>query len=122
MWSRLRTLPDAAGPAMTRGDLIPADLLLDGDRLCGLLDGGGFRPADPSLDLVAAWHLLDVDARTVLRDGLRCSDLEWRRGAAWAFQQAMGLVWYYARSNPTMSMLGRSTLRRLLDDEEISAP
>ncbi len=122
MWSRLRALPDAPGLAMTHGDLIPANLLLDEARLCGLLDGGGFGPADPSLDLVVAWHLLDADARAVMRDGLRCGELEWRRGAAWAFQQSMGLVWYYTRSNPAMSMLGRSTLRRLLDDEEISAP
>ena len=48
-----------------------------------------------------------------LRDDLRCDDLEWERGKAWAFQQAMGLVWYYAESNPVMSLLGRRTLRRL---------
>ncbi|WFR84638.1 hypothetical protein [Arthrobacter sp. Y-9] len=39
---------------------------------------------------------------------------EWERGAGWAFQQAMGLVWYYRESNPDMSELGRSTLDRLL--------
>jgi hypothetical protein len=32
---------------------------------------------------------------------------------AWAFQQAMGLVWYYARSNPAMSRFGQRTLLRL---------
>jgi hypothetical protein len=30
----------------------------------------------------------------------------------------MGLVWYYAGSNPTMSALGRRTLGRILDDEQ----
>lgn len=43
-------------------------------------------------------------------------EVEWRRGAAWAFQQAMGLVWYYRHSNPPMAALGSSTLKRLLDD------
>jgi hypothetical protein len=33
---------------------------------------------------------------------------------AWAFQQAMGLVWYYAASNPAVSRLGRRTLDRIL--------
>jgi len=28
----------------------------------------------------------------------------------------MGLVWYYRTSNPAMSALGRSTLRRIIDD------
>jgi hypothetical protein len=51
------------------------------------------------LDLVAAWHLLEDGPRQVLREDLRCDDLEWERGKAWAFEQAMGLVWYYAQSN-----------------------
>ena len=28
---------------------------------------------------------------------------------AWAFEQAMGLIWYYAYSNPTMSRMGQRT-------------
>jgi hypothetical protein len=49
----------------------------------------------------------------VLRDRLGADDLEWERGRAWALEQAMGLVWYYADSNPTMSALGRRTLQRI---------
>jgi hypothetical protein len=49
----------------------------------------------------------------VLRGDLRCGDLEWERGKAWAFQQAMGTVWYYAESNPAMSQMGRRTLQRI---------
>jgi aminoglycoside phosphotransferase (APT) family kinase protein len=120
LWSVFRSLP-AAGPAvMTHGDLIPGNLLVGGNRLVGVLDGGGFAPADPSLDLVAAWHMLDSERRTLLRRELGCSDLEWRRGAAWAFQQAMGLPWYYRETVPGMSALGRSTLARILNDREIS--
>jgi hypothetical protein len=46
-----------------------------------------------------------------------CDDLEWERGKAWAFEQAMGLVWYYVRSNTVMSRTGRRTIERLLDDD-----
>jgi hypothetical protein len=46
-----------------------------------------------------------------------CGDLEWARGRAWAFEQAMGLVWYYADSNPVLAAIGRRTLDRLLADE-----
>ena len=50
----------------------------------------------------------------MLRDQLGSDDPEWARGKAWAFEQAMGLVWYYAETNPLMSALGRRTLERLL--------
>ncbi|PST27362.1 aminoglycoside phosphotransferase [Mesorhizobium plurifarium] len=119
LWARLRELPRPGFLVMSHRDLIPPNLLVRGEHLVGVLDGGGFGPADPALDLVAAWHLLDHEERKTVRSHLESSEIEWRRGAAWAFQQAMGLVWYYERTNPGMSALGRSTLQRLLDDPDI---
>lgn len=122
LWSRLRALPPGPGDLMSHRDLIPANLLFRDDRLAGVLDTGSFGPADPALDLVAAWHLFDAPCRALIRAHLAASDREWQRGAAWAFVQAMGLVWYYRTTNPTMAALGRSTLARLLADEEIAGP
>jgi aminoglycoside phosphotransferase (APT) family kinase protein len=117
LWRRLRELPRTAADVMNHGDLIPGNVLVSGGRLAGILDVGGLAPADPALDLVGAWHLLEAGPRRLLRDHLGCDDLEWERGKAWAFAQAMGLVWYYVETNPSMSRLGRRTLDRLLDDE-----
>ncbi|WP_334270893.1 aminoglycoside phosphotransferase family protein [Saccharopolyspora indica] len=116
-WQTMRELPrGSTGDVMAHSDLIPGNLLVSGRRLTGVIDIGGLGPADPALDLVAAWHLLDAEPRQVFRAELGCSPLEWERGRAWAFQQAMGLVWYYAESNPGMSLLGRRTLDRVLAD------
>ncbi|GAB3806326.1 aminoglycoside phosphotransferase family protein [Humibacter antri] len=130
-WAVLRDLPRRSPAVMSHTDLIPANLLVRGGRLTGVLDVGGFQAADPALDLVVAWHLLEEPARSELRAALQAdirddaSDetdddetdneaLEWARGAAWSFEQAMGLVWYYCESNPVMSELGASTLRRIM--------
>ncbi|MDN5600808.1 MAG: phosphotransferase [Brachybacterium sp.] len=115
-WERWRTLERRDPDVMSHRDLIPANLLTSGGRLVGVLDAGGYSPADPALDLVGAWHLLDAERRDRLRARLGCADLEWERGAAWAFVQAIGLVWYYEDSNPTMAQLGRSTCQRLPED------
>ncbi|WP_159766177.1 aminoglycoside phosphotransferase family protein [Streptomyces sp. HM190] len=117
-WSRFRELPRSDADVMSHGDLIPGNVLVAGDRLAGVLDTGGFGPADPALDLVSAWHLLRRGPRDVLRRTLSCDDLQWERGKAWAFHQAMGLVWYYVDSNPAMSELGRRTLDRVLESLE----
>jgi aminoglycoside phosphotransferase (APT) family kinase protein len=118
VWAELRALPRSpGGDEMTHGDLIPGNVLVADGRLVGVIDVGALGPADPALDLVAAWHLLESHPRRTLRDALRCDDLEWARGAAWAFEQAMGVVWYYADSNPPMSRMGRRTLERILADE-----
>ncbi|MGQ3077819.1 MAG: phosphotransferase [Allorhizobium sp.] len=117
MWRRFRELPPSRADAMSHKDLIPTNLLVQDGRLIGVLDTGGFGPADRALDLVAGWHLMNRDARTVFREALEVDDVEWQRGAAWAFQQAIGLVWYYKDTNPVMADLGRSTLSRLVEDE-----
>jgi aminoglycoside phosphotransferase (APT) family kinase protein len=98
---------------MTHGDLIPGNVLVDGGRLAGVLDVGGLGVADRSLDLVAAWHLLETGPRAVFRERLGCGDLEWERGRAWAFEQAMGVGWYYRETNPPMSRMGLRTIARL---------
>ncbi|RGA06514.1 aminoglycoside phosphotransferase family protein [Microbispora triticiradicis] len=116
MWEDLRSLPREAADVMTHSDLIPGNVLVSGGRLAGILDVGGFGPADPALDLVSAWHLLEAGPRQVLRLDLECEDLEWERGKAWAFEQAMGLVWYYLETNPAMSLMGQRTLERISAD------
>lgn len=88
MWSIFRRLPHNGSEVMCHKDLTPANILVQGDKITGLLDGGSFGPADPALDLVAAW----------------------------AFQQAMGLGWYYEKTNPPMSYLGQNTIARLLKE------
>ena len=113
MWAAFRELPREAPDVMSHGDLTPGNVLVAGGHLAGVLDVGDFRAADPALDLISAWNLLADRPRLVLRDALRCTDLDWERGKAWAFQQAMGLVWYYAETNPVMSRLGRVTLDRI---------
>ncbi|HLL64980.1 MAG TPA: aminoglycoside phosphotransferase family protein [Micromonosporaceae bacterium] len=116
-WAAMRQLPRGGYPdTMNHGDLIPGNVLVAGSRLAGVLDVGGLRVADRALDLVSAWHLLEQGPRQALRAQLGCDDLEWERGRAWAFEQAMGLVWYYERSNPAMSDMGRRTLRRIMAD------
>lgn len=118
MWAVMRNLPrSAADDVMSHGDLIPGNVLVANGRLAGILDVGGLGPADPALDLVSAWHLLEAGPRQALREDLGCDDLEWERGKAWAFEQAMGAVWYYVESNPAMSRMGQRTLERILADK-----
>jgi aminoglycoside phosphotransferase (APT) family kinase protein len=46
LWDHFRGLPRTADDVMTHGDLIPANVLVAGGRLGGILDCGGFGPAD----------------------------------------------------------------------------
>jgi aminoglycoside phosphotransferase (APT) family kinase protein len=117
IWAEMRDLPRGEAPdVMHHSDLIPPNILVADERLAAVLDVGGLGPADPALDLVSAWHLLDTERRQLLRDHVGCDDAEWQRGRAWAFQQALGAVWYYVDSSPTMSAGCQRTLERIVTD------
>ena len=127
LWSVMRELPRGPAPDVTsHQDLIPGNVLVSaagtGARLAGVLDVGGLGPADPALDLVAGWHLLAGEPRRAFRAALNCGDQEWARGQAWAFAQAMGLVWYYRDTNRPMAELGRRTLDRIVAASARSGP
>ncbi|MFI9006034.1 aminoglycoside phosphotransferase family protein [Actinosynnema sp. NPDC053489] len=120
LWDGLRDLPRGPEPdVMAHGDLIPGNVLVAAGRLTGVIDVGDLGPADPALDLVGAWHLVDPAVHGAFREELTCDDAQWQRGRTWAFAQAIGLVWYYADSNPSMSGLGRRTLDRLTADHAL---
>jgi aminoglycoside phosphotransferase (APT) family kinase protein len=119
IWATLRELPRTASDVMTHGDIIPGNVIVANGRLVGVIDVGGLGPADPALDLVGAWHLLEAGPRRALREDLASDDLEWARGMAWAFEQAMGVIWYYASSNPTMSRMGQRTLARIVGSADL---
>ncbi|MFT4296290.1 MAG: aminoglycoside phosphotransferase family protein [Micropruina sp.] len=115
LWAELRGLPRRASDVMAHSDLTPGNVLLDAaGRLTGVLDVGGFGPADPALDLMVAWTMLDAGPRQRFRDELDVDELDWQRSRGWALEQAVGLVWYYRESNPAMHRLGVRTLERLL--------
>jgi aminoglycoside phosphotransferase (APT) family kinase protein len=119
LWTAMRLLPRPEdGEVMNHGDLIATNVLVADGRITGVLDVGGLGPADPALDLLSAWNLLEAGPRRTMRQLLASDDVEWARGQAWAFQQAMGLVWYYADSNPTMSEMGRRTLDRIVAEPQ----
>ena len=65
IWASLRELPRTSADVMAHGDLTPGNVLVTAGRLAGVIDVGGLGPADPALDLVAAWHLLEAGPRQV---------------------------------------------------------
>jgi len=82
------------------GDLLAENLLAREDRLAAVLDFGGLSVGDPSVDLIAAWEVLDSGAREVMRTALGVSDAAWQKSMGWALLIALLTFPYYWESMP----------------------
>ncbi len=113
-WAAALAVPAHAGPPVwIHGDLHPANLLVSGGRLAGVIDFVDLCAGDPATDLAVAWMLLERAAdRDRLRRAAGCDDAAWARGEGWALAFAVAILANSA-DHPRMAAIGRATLARL---------
>ena len=99
------------------GDLIPGNILVTRGGLSAVIDWGGAGIGDAALDLTPAWSVLDADARVLFRLATGASDEAWLRGRAFALQQAVGGILYYAPRGHPLADVMRRTLNRVLESD-----
>ena len=119
VWAEAMRLPGAAGTspaAWYHGDLAAENLLVEDDRLVGVLDFGGLAVGDPTVDLMVAWEVLDPSARDELRRRLAVDDAAWLRGRAWALSLALMTFPYYWTTMPDRCASRVAVARAVLDD------
>lgn len=82
-----------APPVWLHGDLHPANVVVTGGTLSGVIDFGELCAGDPATDLAAAWLLLPSGAHTRFLDGYAKADpAAIRRARGWAVLQSLSLI------------------------------
>ncbi|MGY6650558.1 aminoglycoside phosphotransferase family protein [Amycolatopsis sp. TRM77291] len=103
-------------PVWLHADLMPGNLLVDGDRLSAVIDFGCLGAGDPACDLFPAWNLLPADAREVFHEALGVDEATWSRGRARPLSQALIALPYYRGTNEAMAGNARHVIRAVLDE------
>ncbi|MEU7578959.1 aminoglycoside phosphotransferase family protein [Streptomyces sp. NPDC041068] len=119
VWDAAVAAPAWERPAVwVHGDLQPGNVLVDRGRLGAVIDFGCMGLADPAVDLIAAWYLMDAGAREAFRAGLgpAADDAMWERGRGWALTIALDeLAYYNQETNPAMVRVARLVVGRLTE-------
>jgi aminoglycoside phosphotransferase (APT) family kinase protein len=78
------------GPSVwAHGDVTGSNLLLCGDRLCGVIDFGCSAAGDPACDLTPAWTMFEGTSRERFKAMLPLDDGAWARARGWALWKAL---------------------------------
>ncbi|GIG37737.1 aminoglycoside phosphotransferase family protein [Cellulomonas pakistanensis] len=124
LWHDALGAPAWPGPPIwVHGDPHPANLVVRGGRLAGLLDFGDVTAGDPACDLATAWLTFDHRGRAAFRaradaqaDARGTVDRgRWRRAAGWALVMASAMV-THGEDDPVIAAIGRHALGQLAAD------
>jgi aminoglycoside phosphotransferase (APT) family kinase protein len=95
---------------------MPANLLVRGGTLSGVIDWGGFGVGDPAVDLMVAWNLLAAEGREGFRAGVDVDDATWARGRGWALWTGLVALPYYKGTNLDLADNARYRIGEVLAD------
>lgn len=115
LWEEaLAATPFDLAPVWLHGDLHPQNLLVDDDRLSGVIDFGDITAGDPATDLAVAWSFA-AEHNVGFWEAYGSVDEVLRlRARGWAI--ALGLAYLSSSAdNPIMERIGTRTLRAVLD-------
>ncbi|MEU6121043.1 aminoglycoside phosphotransferase family protein [Streptomyces sp. NPDC047123] len=118
VWEDALRAPGWRGPGVwVHGDLQPGNVLVDRGRLGAVIDFGCMGTADPAVDLISAWYLMDAGARPAFRAALgpAVDDAMWARGRGWALTIALAELLYYQETNRVMAAVARRVVERLTE-------
>jgi aminoglycoside phosphotransferase (APT) family kinase protein len=122
-WEQALAAPAFQGaPVWLHGDLHPANVVVSGGTLCGVIDFGEMCAGDPATDLSAAWLLLPAGSAARFFDAYtNADDATIQRARGWAILRALGLIGIGQNGErglpggkPTWLPAGWATLERAL--------
>lgn len=116
-WNRsLESPPWDGKPVWIHGDLLKSNLLVQGGRLCAVIDFGGVGIGDPAADVVPAWSVFSEVGRETFRRALDVDDDTWNRARGYALHQALMIIPYYPKTNPEFVTMAKRTVEEILTE------
>ncbi|KTD03842.1 aminoglycoside phosphotransferase family protein [Fluoribacter gormanii] len=116
IWSEALAQTWQKDPVWVHGDIAVGNLLIQGGRLCAVIDFGQLAIGDPACDLVIAWTFLTAQSREVFRRILQPDNATWARARGWALWKALIVCAALPGTNPLDIVKSWSVIEAIIAD------
>ncbi|MCW8445320.1 aminoglycoside phosphotransferase family protein [Fluoribacter gormanii] len=116
IWSEALAQTWQKDPVWVHGDIAVGNLLIQGGRLCAVIDFGQLAIGDPACDLVIAWTFLTAQSREVFRRILQPDNATWARARGWALWKALIVCAALPGTNPLDIAKSWSVIEAIIAD------
>ena len=103
-------------PVWIHCDLLPPNVLVEGERLTAVIDFGAAGVGDPAQDVAPAWSVFGRTGRDIFRASLDVDEVTWLRGRGYALHQAALIIPYYSETNPEFVAMARRTVEEIISE------
>lgn len=88
LWEQAMLTKWQKPPVWIHGDFSSSNILIQDNKLSGVIDFGGMGIGDPACDLVIAWTFLKDRSREVFKQNVSMDEDTWLRARAWCLWKA----------------------------------
>src|SRR5699024_7353573 len=89
IWDRALETKWEKEPVWVHGDLAVDNIIVQNERLYGVVDCGCMGTGDSAFDLVNAWTFFDSESRAIFMNQLELNESTWKRAKGWALWKAL---------------------------------
>ena len=104
-------------PVWIHGDFSSGNILIQDNKLSGVIDFGGMGIGDPACDLVIAWTFLKENSREIFKQAMGLDAGTWNRARGWALWKATFELCHIKDKDSAPAQLQKNIINSLLNED-----
>ncbi|HCU06306.1 MAG TPA: acetyltransferase [Holosporales bacterium] len=116
LWENACATSWKQAPVWIHGDFSSGNILINDNKLSGVIDFGGMGIGDPACDLVIAWTFLKGKSQEIFKQAMGLDADTWTRARGWALWKATFELCYIKEKDSAAAAFQKSIINSVINE------